>query len=37
MEGLFLLNKFLEKNIICKLDLKDAYFLVLLHKDSQTF
>lgn len=37
MEGLLPLRELLkEANYICKLDLKDAYFSWLLHKDSQS-
>ena len=38
MEGLFLLNKLLEKDdFLWKLDLKDACFLLSLHKDFQKY
>ena len=38
MEGLFLLNGFLEKDdYLCRLDLNDAYFLVPFYKESQRF
>ena len=38
MEGLLLLNKLLEEGgYLCKLDLKDCYFSVPLHLDSQKY
>jgi len=38
MEGLFLLKDVLQSgDLMCKLDLKDAYFAVPLHPDSQKF
>ena len=37
MEGLFLLNELLEEgDDLCKLDLKDVYFSVLLRQNSQS-
>ena len=34
MEGLFLLKEILQKiNYMCKIDLKDAYFAILLHSN----
>ena len=37
MEGLSLLKKLLQKGDLCKLDLKDAYFSIALHKISQKY
>ena len=38
MEGLHLLNDLLRENdFMCKVDLKDAYFCVLLHRTIKSF